>query len=101
MNDSRRSKLEIYADILRVLAHHGPLKQTHIMYKAKVNCSVLKQFLDSLVQQKLIEEQILRKKGQRIIYSITERGKAALVNFEEITMALQSKKDMLRKYVFI
>ena len=92
MNDSRRSKLEIYADILRVLAHHGPLKQTHIMYKANVNCNVLKQLLDSLVQQKLIEEHILHKKGQRIIYSITEMGKATLVNFEEITMALQSKK---------
>ena len=93
MNDSRRSKLEIYADILRVLAHHGPLKQTHIMYNANVNCSLLKQFLDSLVQQKLIEEQILHKKGQRTIYSITERGKAVLVNFEEITLALQSKKE--------
>jgi predicted transcriptional regulator len=102
MNDSRRSKLEIYVDILKVLARHGPLKLTHIMYKANVNCSVLKQFLDSLVQQKLIEEQILRKKKtQKTIYSITEKGKASLVTFKEITMALQSKEDVLRRYVFI
>ena len=77
------------------------MKLTHIMYKANVNCSVLKQFLDSLVQQKLIEEQILRKNGQKINYSITEKGKAALVTFKKITMTLQSKEDVLRKYVFI
>ena len=92
MNDSRRSKLEIYVDILKVLAQNGPLKSTHIMYKANVNCNVLRQFLDSLSQQSLIEEQTFhKKKQQKIVYAITERGKAALVNFEEITMALQSK----------
>jgi len=42
----RRSKLEMYIDILKVLAHRGPLKLTHIMYKANVNCSVLKEYLD-------------------------------------------------------
>jgi predicted transcriptional regulator len=43
----RRSKLEMYVDILSVLAHRGPLKLTHVMYKANVNCSVLKGILTS------------------------------------------------------
>ena len=34
----RRSKLEMYVDILKVLAQRGPLKLTHVMYKANVNC---------------------------------------------------------------
>ena len=61
--ESRRSKLEIYIDVLRVLAHHGPLKLTHIMYKSNVNCTVLKTFLDVLAQQNLVEEQIVQKYG--------------------------------------
>ena len=47
----RRSKLEMYVDILSVLALRGPLKLTHIMYKANVNCSILKEYLESLIQQ--------------------------------------------------
>ena len=50
----RRSKMEIHLDILKTLAQKGPLKLTHIMYKANVNCSVLKEYLDFLTQQKLV-----------------------------------------------
>jgi len=100
--DPRRSKLEIYVDILRVLARHGPLKLTHIMYKSNVNCSVLKQFLDFLSQQNLIEETVVRKKkGQRIDYVITERGRIALKHFREMTKALQTGEEAQRSYVFI
>ena len=100
--DSRRSKLEIYIDILRVLAHHGPLKLTHIMYKSNVNCTVLKEFLDSLSQQNLVEEQIIRKrKRQKITYAITERGKIALNYFKEVKIALQTNEEAQSPYVFI
>jgi len=100
MSDSRRSKLEIYVDILKVLAQNGPLKLTHIMYKANVNCSVLRQFLDSLSQQSLIEEQTFhKKKQQKIVYAITERGRTALNHFKEITIALQTHEEPLRPYV--
>jgi len=40
----RRSKMEIYLDILKTLAQKGPLKLTHIMYKSNVNCCVLKEY---------------------------------------------------------
>ena len=87
----RRSKLETYVDILKVLARNGPLKLTHIMYKANVNCSVLKQYLDFLMQQNLVEEQILQMKRHktRVIYAITERGKTVLKYFREVNRALQ------------
>ena len=32
----RRSKLEMYVDILKVLGQRGPLKLTHIMYKKQM-----------------------------------------------------------------
>ncbi|MCJ7614238.1 winged helix-turn-helix domain-containing protein [Candidatus Bathyarchaeota archaeon] len=87
----RRSKMEMYIDILKVMAQHGPLKLTHIMYKANVNCSVLKQNLDFLIQQNLIEEQITQKRRNKtkICYAITERGKTVIKYFNEVNVALQ------------
>ena len=77
----RRAKLQMYIDILKVLARHGPLKITHIMYKANVNCSVLKEYLNFLMEQNLIEEKTV---GKRFVYAITERGKTALKYFKEM-----------------
>ncbi len=98
----RRSKLEINIDVLRVLARHGPLKLTHIMYKSNVNCSVLKKYLDFLSKQSLIEEQVIpKRKTQKIVYAITERGRTALNYFKEITIALHINEELQRSYVFI
>ena len=82
----RRSKMEMHLDILKTLAQKGPLKLTHIMYKANVNCSVLKEYLDFLIQQKLVEEKALRK--ERIIYEITQKGLTVLKYFRELQIML-------------
>ena len=87
----RRSKLEMYIDILKVLAQNGPMKLTHVMYKANVNCSVLKEYLEFLIQQNLIEEQITLKKRNKtkIGYAITERGRTVIRYFSEVNRALR------------
>jgi len=82
----RRSKLEMHIDILKVLAQRGPLKLTHIMYKANVNCSVLKEFLDFLTLQNLVEEKTLGKK--RTVYAITDQGRKVLTYFRELRTVL-------------
>jgi len=82
----RRAKLEMHVDILKVLARHGPLKLTHIMYKANINCTFLRPYLDYLIQQNLVEEQTLKKK--RVVYAITERGRTVLKYFLELQRAL-------------
>jgi predicted transcriptional regulator len=82
----RRSKLEMYLDILRVLAQRGPLKLTHIMYKANVNCGVLKEYAEFLISQGLVEERTIGK--ARVIYAITERGIAVLKSFNELRQIL-------------
>ncbi len=81
----------MYIDILRVLARHGSLKLTHIMYKANVNCSVLKENLDFLILQNLVEEKTLDKKRNktRVVYAVTERGRTVLKHFMEVNSALQ------------
>ena len=82
----RRSKLEMYVDILKVLAIRGPLKLTHIMYKANVNCSLLKEYLEYLIKQDLIEERTVGKK--RVVFAITQRGITVLKYFKELKQVL-------------
>jgi predicted transcriptional regulator len=94
----RRSKLEMYVDILKVLAHRGPLKLTHVMYKANVNCSVLKEYLDFLLKQGLIEERIVDK--TRVVYAITQHGIKVLKSFRELEQVLPIVEDS-RNQVFI
>ena len=82
----RRSKLEMYVDILQVLSRRGPLKLTHVMYKANVNCKVLKEYLDFLIKQNLIEERIVGK--SRTVFAITPRGITVLKYFRELKQVL-------------
>ena len=84
----------MYIDILKVLAHKGPLKLTHIMYKANVNCSVLKQYLDFLIQQNLVEERTAGKK--RVVYAITQKGITVLKYFRELKTILPIIEDSRR-----
>ncbi len=82
----RRSKLETYVAILNVLAHRGPLKLTHITYKANVNCSVLKDFMDFLVKNDLVEKRLVKR--SHAVFAITQRGVNVLKYFRELTQVL-------------
>ena len=96
----RRSKLEMYVDVLKVLAQRGPLKLTHIMYKANVNCSALKDYMDFLIKQGLAEERTIGKR--RVIYAITQRGITVLKYFRELKQVLpiveEARDSMLVPY---
>ena len=87
----RRSKLEMYIGILNVLAHKGPLKLTHIIYKANVNCSILNEYLDFLIKQGLVEKRIIEK--EHIVFKVTKRGINVLKYFHELTQALPIVED--------
>ena len=82
----RRSKLEIYVAILNVLSQKGPLKLTHIMYKANVNCNILGEYLDFLIQKGLVEKRTIQK--ERIVYKVTQSGINVVKYFHELTQAL-------------
>jgi predicted transcriptional regulator len=78
----RRSKFEMHLDIIRTLAQKGPLKLTHIMYKANVNCSVLREQLDFLIQQNIVDEKTLKK--EKVVFELTEKGFSILRTFREL-----------------
>jgi len=81
----------MYVDILTVLAHKGPLKLTHVMYKANVNCCVLKEYLDFLIKQGLVEERPIKK--ERVVYAVTQRGITVLKYFRELKQILPLVED--------
>jgi predicted transcriptional regulator len=87
----RRSRLETYVDILNVLARKGPLKLTHVMYKANVNCNVLKEYLVFLIKQGLVEERNITR--DRTVFIVTQRGISVLNNFRNLTEALPIVED--------
>jgi predicted transcriptional regulator len=87
----RRSKLERYVDILKVLAHRGPLKLTHIMYKANVNSNVLGEYLDFLIKQGLVEERTIKR--DNVVFAITQRGVTVLKSFRELIEVLPIMED--------
>jgi len=91
----RRSKLEMYVAILNVLAHRGPLKLTHIMYKANVNCSILNEYLDFLIKQGLVEKRTIEK--ERIVFAVTKRGTIVLKYFHELTQVLPIIEETRRQ----
>ena len=78
----KRAKLEIYLDILAVLALKGQLKLTHLMSKSNVNCKSLKQQIDFLMKNGLVEKKILKK--EHAVYALTPTGMAILKAFREI-----------------
>jgi predicted transcriptional regulator len=82
----RRSKLEMYVDILNVLAQRGPLKVTNINYEANVNGNVLTEYLNFLIKQGLIEERAAGKSS--VVYANTSRGTSVLKFFRETNKVL-------------
>jgi len=66
----RKSKLESYEEILGVIVKK-PLSIDSIAYETGTECTVLKQRLDFLIENSLVEE---RASGKKTVYAITERG---------------------------
>jgi predicted transcriptional regulator len=87
----RRSQLEMYLDILEVLDCRRPLKLTHIMNEAKVNCSMLKEYLDFLIKQGLVEKKTVGK--ERKVYGITQLGLTMLKEFRELKEVLPTVEE--------
>ena len=82
----RRSKPETCLDILETLANQGPLKITHVMQKANVNCNTLKRYFDFLIDQGAIEERCIDR--DKIVYAITERGLQLTRYFNELNQMI-------------
>jgi len=81
---SRRSKLEIYIDILEEIKD-GVIIPTRIMYGANLSWKPLQQILKSLVAQELIVEDLAEDGDKRTkkAYQLTEKGVNVLRYFNK------------------
>ena len=85
--ESRRSKLEIYLEVLKIIKN-GTSKPTRIMYQANISWQPLTRILTSMVSQGLVEaiatnSQSRRTKDKRTknIYQITLKGEQVIRYF--------------------
>ncbi|MEM2102109.1 MAG: winged helix-turn-helix domain-containing protein [Candidatus Bathyarchaeia archaeon] len=70
----RRSKLEMYEAVLSALVRK-PLGIDRIAFETNMDCGVLRQRLDFLMENGLIEERV---SGNKTVYALTERGVTVL-----------------------
>ena len=79
----RRSKFEMYTDIMRIMAYQGPKKITHLMYKSNTNMLVLKKSVRQLINKGLIQE--TKTVDNRKFYNLTKQGLAAVKAFDQLS----------------
>lgn len=85
----KRSKLDTYLDILMVLARGKPLKITHIMQKANLNCNKLKETLEYLISSGMAEKRIqIENHTDYAVYVITAKGINTLRYFKDLNPLL-------------
>lgn len=90
---NRRSKLEIYIDILEQI-RSGTVIPTRIMYGANLSWKPLQQILKSLVHQDLIIECAVddHDKRTRMAYQLTDKGVNVLKYFNKAKELVEMDK---------
>ncbi len=81
---NRRSKLEIYIEVLKVIKE-GTTKPTRIMYGANLSWKLLQGVLNSMVAQDLIEEidvSEFRDKRTNKVYQVLVKGDSVIRYFD-------------------
>ena len=76
-----RSKGRIFADILRAVADDGPVKVTHVLYKANLSHDRLTKYLQQLEESGLISKE---QDGDRAAYLITDKGTRFIAEFRKM-----------------
>jgi predicted transcriptional regulator len=85
--DSRRSKLEIYLEVLNIIKN-GTYKPTRIMYQANISWQPLMRVLGSMISQGLVDETDMKKQNRKRdkrtskIYRITLKGEQVIRYFK-------------------
>jgi predicted transcriptional regulator len=82
----RRSKLQIYFDVLEAVVFYGPLRITRITYKANLSYNLLKPILKDMMKKELVEERKL-KKGL-VAYAATNKARETLLRVNQIAKVL-------------
>jgi predicted transcriptional regulator len=88
----RRSKLELYEDILKALVNKA-LTVDSIAYACNMDCVALRHRLNFLIQSGLVEERIYPKKTR---FALTHRG-LAIFKTLVLTKSLEKLQTNMKK----
>ncbi|MCS7096145.1 MAG: winged helix-turn-helix domain-containing protein [Candidatus Bathyarchaeota archaeon] len=90
--ECRKSKLEIYIDILRVAAR-GTCKPTMMLYTVNISRALLSKMLENLEGWGLLEQK--KTKGHSM-FLITEKGKRVLNKLDTLPMKTENYEQEKR-----
>jgi predicted transcriptional regulator len=88
--------MEIYMDIIKAVAD-GREKPTHVMYRANLSWIRLNRYLDFLVKQGFLRENLA---DGGTTFAITQKGKDVLVYYRRIEGELSVKKRAIPNEVY-
>jgi predicted transcriptional regulator len=88
----RRSKLELYLDVLEVFANNRPMRLTSVSLKAKISYVLLKKITQKLIADNLVEEHRLE---DFTVYTATPKAKLVLLRLEEVKQSFPSLEEYL------
>lgn len=88
----RRSKLELYLDVLEVFANNRPMRLTSVSLKAKISYELLKKITQKLIADNLVEEHRLK---DFIVYTATPKAKLVLLRLKEVKQSFPSLEEYL------
>ncbi|HVC26820.1 MAG TPA: winged helix-turn-helix domain-containing protein [Nitrososphaerales archaeon] len=77
----RRSKLEVFMDIMKVVAEEREMKRTRIMYKANLAWTVLNDALDSMEKKGILAS---KDTPSGVVVTPTPDGLNLLQRFREV-----------------
>jgi predicted transcriptional regulator len=89
--------MEIYVDILKAVAE-GKKKPTHIMYRANLSWTRLKRYIDFLINQGLLQEEINIGAS---VFTLTTKGKDVIGYFKRIEGELYTKNKAIPSVVYM
>jgi len=78
----KRTRVEIIEEILQMVAmKRGRIKQTHLMYKANLSYKLLKQYVNELIANGMLEE---KKEGSNIFIYLKPKGQDFLAKYRKM-----------------
>ena len=77
----RRSKIEVFSDIIKFIAEECEVKRTRLMFKANLAWKVLKDAMEFLEDRGLVKSEV---RDSRVSLSLTNEGYVVLNRFREL-----------------
>ncbi len=88
---TRRSKLEVFVDILKVIAEEGEVRRTRVMFRANLAWNVLNESLDTMEKTGTIKTE---RKSSGVFLSLTQEGYNLLRRFSAFESAFNPQPQV-------